>query len=176
MSRLNGPLAGIGSKLRQSEVPVARRAGAWIVWWALLMAFWVLLDDSIALAELLAGAGAAALGAFLAEIVQYQADTHFRMRVEWTEPALALPAQVVRDTVIVFRVLWRRLAHGEEPASGFRHIPVASGDDSAEGMTRRVLLVGGKSVAPNTFVLGIDRDRDLMVVHQLVVNQGEEAE
>ena len=40
-------------------------------------------------------------------------------------------------------------------------------------MTRRALLVGGRSVAPNSFVLGIDPDRDVMVIHQLVVNQGE---
>ncbi|HUY45630.1 MAG TPA: hypothetical protein VMV92_07875 [Streptosporangiaceae bacterium] len=35
------------------RVPVARRAGAWIVWWVLLMSFWVIPDDSIALDELL---------------------------------------------------------------------------------------------------------------------------
>ena len=35
-----------------------------------------------------------------------------------------------------------------------------------------MLLVGGRSLAPNTFVLGIDEDRDVMVVHQLVVNEG----
>jgi multisubunit Na+/H+ antiporter MnhE subunit len=139
------------------------------------MSFWVILDDSIALDELLAGAGAAALAATLAELIGHQAATRFRMRAGWVVPALGLPGQVVRDTVVVFAALWRRLAHGEQPPSGFREIPARFGDDSDEGVTRRVLLVGGRSLAPNTFVLGIDRERNVMVVHQLVVNQGKAA-
>jgi len=175
MRELSGPRAG-QRRGRRREVPVARRAGAWLVWWVLLMSFWVILDDSIALDELLAGAGAAALAAFLAELVSHQAATRFRMRVEWLVPALRLPGQAVRDTVIVFAALGRRLLCGVQPPSGFREIPVHFGAADDEGVTRRVLLVGGQSVAPNTFVLGIDREREVMVVHQLVVNKGEAAQ
>jgi multisubunit Na+/H+ antiporter MnhE subunit len=174
MEKLSGPPAGQRHR-RQREVPAVRRAGAWLVWWVLLMSLWVIVDDSIALDELLAGAGAAALAAFLAELVTHQAGTRFRMRAGWLVPALGLPGEVVRDTVIVFAALWRRLARGEQPSSGFRELPVRYGDASDEGVTRRVLLVGGRSVAPNTFVLGIDRERDVMVVHQLVANEGEAA-
>ena len=149
--------------------PAARRVGTWAVWWVLLMSFWVVLDYSIAWDELLAGAGAAALGALLAEMAGRQAATRFRMRVQWVVPALRLPGQVARDTVIVFAALWRRLAHGAQPDSGFREVPVRYGDDTAEGRTRRVLLIGGRSVAPNSFALGMDEDRDVMVVHELVV-------
>jgi multisubunit Na+/H+ antiporter MnhE subunit len=174
MEELTGPRAGRRQR-RQQEVHLSRRAGAWVVWWAVLMSFWVILDDSIALDELLAGAGAAALGATFAELVGYQAAARFRMRAEWLVSALGLPGQMLRDTVIVFAALWRRLARGEQPPSGFREIPGRFGDDSDEGVTRRVLLVGGRSVAPNTFVLGIDRERNVMVVHQLVVNEGKTA-
>ena len=161
---------------RRRTAGLARRLAAWLLWWVLLMALWVILDDSIASDELLAGAGAAALGACLAETAGYQAATRFRIRVEWLIPVLGLPGQVVRDTVIVFAALWRRLARGQEPASGFRELPVRYGDNTAAGKTRRALQVGGQSVAPNTFALGIDRDRDVMVVHQLVVTSGEAAE
>jgi hypothetical protein len=91
-------------------------------------------------------------------------------------PLLAIPGQVAGDTVIVLAALWRRLAHGEDPPSGFRRLPVRYGDDTLEGKTRRTLLVGGKSIAPNSFVLGIDKDTNTMVIHQLVVNEGEAAE
>jgi len=158
------------------EAPFARRAGAWLTWWVLLMSFWVILDDSIATDELLAGAGAAALAAFLAELVTDQAAARVRIRARWLARVIELPGQVAGDTVIVFAALGRRLAHGEEPPSGFRVLPVRYGDDSAEGKTRRALLVGGKSLAPNSFVLGIDKDTDTMVIHQLVVNEGEAAE
>jgi multisubunit Na+/H+ antiporter MnhE subunit len=156
-------------------VPLARRAGAWLAWWVVLMSFWVVLDDSIAVDELLAGAGAAALGAFLAELAAHQAGARLRMRIEWAAPALRLPADVARDTVIVFAALWRRLARGQEPPSGFRELPVRYGGDAAEDQTRRVLLIGGRSVAPNSFALGIDPDRDVMIIHQLVVTEGEPA-
>lgn len=132
------------------------------------MSFWVIADDSIETDELLAGAGAAALGAFLAEFAWHQAGTRFRMRARWLAPALRLPAQAARDTWIVFSALWRLLARGEQPASGFREVPVRYGGDTAQDITRRVLLTGGRSFTPNAFVLGMDRARDVMVVHELV--------
>jgi multisubunit Na+/H+ antiporter MnhE subunit len=161
---------------RPHDVPVARRAGAWLAWWVLLMSFWVILDNSIARDELLAGAGAAALGAFLAELAGHQAATRLRTRAAWLIPAIRLPARVARDTVVVFAALWRRLARGEEPASGFRELPARYGDDTALGVTRRVLLVGGRSLAPNAFVLGLDPGRSVMVIHELVVSEGETTE
>jgi multisubunit Na+/H+ antiporter MnhE subunit len=167
---MTGPLAG-EPRERRRDLPMARRAGSWLVWWVLMMSFWVMLDDSISTDELLAGAGAAALAALLAEVVTYQAATRFRMRIEWLVPALSLPGQVVRDTVIVYQALWRRLAHGQQPPSALADLPVRYGDDSPEGVTRRVLLVWGTSVAPNTFALGVDSERDVMVVHRLVAEQ-----
>jgi len=167
---MTGPLAG-EPRERRRDLPMAHRAGSWLVWWVLMMSFWVMLDDSISTDELLAGAGAAVLAALLAEVVTYQAATRFRMRIEWLVPALSLPGQVVRDTVIVYRALWRRLAHGQQPPSAFADLPARYGDDSPEGVTRRVLLVWGTSVAPNTFALGVDSERDVMVVHRLVAEQ-----
>jgi multisubunit Na+/H+ antiporter MnhE subunit len=172
MPEMTGPLAGEPRK-RHRDLPVARRVGSWLVWWVLMMSFWVMLDDSISTDELLAGAGAAVLAALLAELVTYQAATRFRMRIEWLAPALSLPGEMVRDTVTVYRALWRRLAHGEQPPSAVLELPVRYGDDSAEGATRRVLLIGGTSVAPNTFALGIDKDRGVMVVHRLVAEEKE---
>ena len=141
------------------------------MWWVLMMSLWVMLDDSLSTDELLAGAGAAALAALLAELVTYQAASRFRMRIEWVLPALRLPGQVARDTVTVYAALWRRLARGEQPPSAFAEVPVRYGDDSPQGVTRRTLLIGGTSVAPNTFALGIDKDRDVMVVHRLVAKE-----
>jgi hypothetical protein len=71
MQVLSGPGGGQRQR-RPPEIPAARRAGAWLVWWVLLMSLWVIVDDSIALDELLAGVGAAALAAFLAELVTHR--------------------------------------------------------------------------------------------------------
>src|ERR1700757_464047 len=139
-----GPLAGEPRDRKYHQSGPAR-VGAWLVWWVLLTSLWIMLDDSLATDELLAGAGAAALAALLAELATYQAATRFRMRIRWLVPALRLPGQVVRDTVIVYAALWRRLARGQHPEGAFATEPVRFGDDTPAGVTRRVLLIGGRS-------------------------------
>ena len=125
-----GPLAG-EPRERDGDRPTAARVGAWLAWWVVLMSFWVALDDSLATDELLAGAGAAAIAALVAELAWYQAAMRFRMRPGWLAPALRLPGQVARDTVTVYAALWRRLVRGEQPDSSFVTEPVRYGDDSA---------------------------------------------
>ena len=137
------------------------------------MSFWVMLDDSIDADELVAGAGAAALGAFLAELATFQAASQVRVRIEWLVPAMSLPWQAIRDTGLIFLALWRCLVLGREPRSGFREQPVRFGPDTIEGRTRRSLLIGGLSVAPTRFVLGLDSDRGVMVVHELATREQE---
>lgn len=152
---------------------VTGRAVAWLGWWVVLMAFWVITDDSIGLDELLAGAGAAALGALLAEVAAHQASVSFGVRFSWLRRAAGLPRQVLTETGVVFAALWRKLARGQDPPSGFAAEPARYGPETPEGRMRRALLVGARSLAPNTFVLGIDRERDVMVVHKLVLDDGE---
>lgn len=150
-----------------------RRAAAWFGWWVVLMAFWLVTDNSIALDELLAGAGAAALGALLAEVASHQASVRFRVRRAWLAHSLRLPSQVVTETGLVFAALWRRIVRGEEPRSGFVTESVRYGPDTPDGTVRRALIVGARSLAPNTFVLGIDRDRGELVTHKLVLERQE---
>jgi multisubunit Na+/H+ antiporter MnhE subunit len=147
------------------------RAAAWLAWWVLLMSLWVAVDDSLQFDELLAGAGAAALAALAAEIASHQAATRFEVRLRWLVKALRLPGEVAHDTLTVFAALARTLATGKPPQGAFRELPVRYGDETPLGVTRRVLLTGAYSLAPNTFVLGIDEERDAMVVHQLVVRR-----
>jgi multisubunit Na+/H+ antiporter MnhE subunit len=157
---------------RQQHVPLSQRASSWLAWWVLLMGLWVAVDDSIGLAEVGAGAAVAALAALLTEAALNQAGARITVRLRWLAAAYRLPGQVLGDTVLVFRALARQLIRREPPASGFRELPVRAGGDSGADVTRRVLLIGASSLAPNTVVLGIDTDRDVMIVHQLVVNKG----
>ena len=145
------------------------RVITWLTWWVLMMSFWVALDDSLRSDELLAGAGAAAIAAVGAEMVGHQAQTRYRIRAAWLLSAFRLPGQVAQQTLLVFGVLARTLARREPPPRGtFTQIPVRYGDDTPLGVTRRVLLTGARSFAPNGFVLGIDEDRDIMIIHELV--------
>jgi multisubunit Na+/H+ antiporter MnhE subunit len=146
-----------------------RRLITWFTWWVLMMSLWVAVDDSFESDELLVGAGVAAFAALAAELVSDQAEIRFRIRAAWLVRALELPGQVVQHTLIVFAALARTLFTKAPPPRGrFRELPVRYGDDTPLGLTRRVLLIGAKSLAPNEFVLGMDAERDVMVTHQLV--------
>ncbi|MGH9098688.1 MAG: Na+/H+ antiporter subunit E [Acidimicrobiales bacterium] len=169
VQRLAGPVAGAENPPRRREDRrIAARIGSFVIWWVILMALWVWIDDSIALPELLVGAAAAAASALLAELVQYQAAAHMRVRFEWLARALPIPLYVARDLGLVFWALYRKVLAGEDPPSALQEIAVRSGGERASTVTRRVLLVMGTSVAPNTFALGIDEERDVMIVHKLV--------
>jgi multisubunit Na+/H+ antiporter MnhE subunit len=137
------------------------------------MAFWVWIDDSIAVPELLVGAGAAVIAALFVETVQYQSASHVRIRFEWLAHALPIPVQVARDLGTVFHALFRQVLGGEQPASALEEVPVRVGGESDSTVTRRVLLTAGMSIAPNTFALGIDKERGVMIVHRLVSSRHE---
>ena len=146
-----------------------RRAATWLTWWVLLMSLWVAIDDSFESDELLIGAGVAAVAAVAAELVCHQAEIRLQIKAAWLVQALRLPGEVVQQTAMVFGALAKTLyTKAPPPRGGFREVPVAYGDDTPLGVTRRVLLTAGRSLAPNEFVLGIDPERDTMVVHRLV--------
>lgn len=144
------------------------RVRAWLAWWVLLMALWVMLDDSLATDELLAGAGAAAIAATVAELAMHQAETRFDARLGWLTRALRLPGQVLADLVTVYAALWRLMVRRERPDSAFVTEPARYGDDSPRELTRRTLLIGARSLAPNQIAAGIDQETDTLVIHQLV--------
>jgi hypothetical protein len=167
-----GPPPSAAGPPTTAAPPAAARAGTWLAWWIVLTSFWIMIDDSLATDELLAGAGAAALGALAAEFATYHAGVRPRVRMRWLAPALRLPGQVVSDTVTVYRALWRRVVTGEQPDSAFVTEAARHGGGSPGQMTRRVLLIGGRSLAPNSFALGIDPETDTMVLHELVPKRG----
>jgi multisubunit Na+/H+ antiporter MnhE subunit len=146
---------------------------SWFAWWALMMSFWVAIDDSLRADELIAGAAAAALAAAAAAGVGRLAQVRAGVTAAWRPAAIAgvagLPGRVAQETFLVFAALAKTLAPGGAPPSGgFREIPVRYGDDTPAGVTRRILLTGAKSLAPNAFVVDFDAERDVMLVHELV--------
>jgi multisubunit Na+/H+ antiporter MnhE subunit len=172
VTQVTGPLAGEPRHRRPPGAeprPRRHRVASWLTWWVLLMSLWVAVDDSLESDELLAGASVTAAAALLAELIGDQADVRLRIRAAWLPRALRLPGQVVSQTWLVFAALARTLFTKAPPPRGrFRERPVGYGDETPLGVTRRVLLTGATSLAPNEFVLGFDAERGVMITHQLV--------
>jgi len=143
------------------------RAAYWAGWWAAFFLLWLLLT-TLTLEEVFVGGIAAAIAASAAEAVRANDRLRFRPRARWLLRSAPLPWRVIRETWLVSIVLWRRLVRGAEPASAFRALPFAAGGDDARASARRALVEAALSAAPNTVVIGIDRDEDLILLHQLV--------
>jgi multisubunit Na+/H+ antiporter MnhE subunit len=125
---------------------------AWVTWWVVGAALWLALVDRIEVAELAAGAAAAAIGATGAVIVRRDRRLGLAprdvARAAWRMVA-DLPVLV---TALVRRGILRRPGRGR-----IVEVPAASGP-FAEALG---------SAGPNTVVLDVDRRRRVARAHRL---------
>jgi multisubunit Na+/H+ antiporter MnhE subunit len=141
---------------------VAALAGAWLATWAAMVAVWLLLVDITTLPELLTGAAVGVIAATGSELVRAQGIARARPPVRALARAWRPIARGPLDVaLVVLAIAGRR--QGRVRALPFRH----GGDDPA-ATGRRAMAEGLGSFAPNTIVIGVDPDRDLILAHQLV--------
>lgn len=150
------------SERRQARL--AARLGGWLLTWTLLAGTWLLLVDTISVAELSAGAAAALVGTLATGLVRAHAIRPLRPRLGLL-PALARQAVAVPlDLWLLLRELVRALA-GRHPPGRMYAVPVHVRDRGARANARRAAAEALGSLAPNTIVLGVDEEK--AVVHQL---------
>jgi multisubunit Na+/H+ antiporter MnhE subunit len=165
-----------GSEYSSTLPPAPRPLGQvvfWVVWWIILTGLWIPLAFDVMVPELVAGMVAAAAGATLATAVRAQRLISFRPRLRWALRLWRLPSQVVLDTGILIAVLWRRLVMRQPVSGSFRAIPFRAVAENPEADARRALAATIGSIAPNTYVVDIDEDSELILVHQLVSKPGD---
>jgi hypothetical protein len=146
---------------------LARRALSWSVAWVAAAALYLLLIDITDLPELIVGAGAAVLAATGLELAREQGIVGEAIRLRWllrvARPVLKIPADIVVVSLAALAALVKR---GESRGS-FRAVPFTCGQDERLETGRRALAEAFGSLAPNTFVVGIDTERELIIAHQL---------
>jgi hypothetical protein len=130
----------------------------------------MLLVDTKSRPELIAGAVAAALAAIASELVRAQRIAQVRARPHWLLRAWRPIARIPLDLAIVLGALLRL----RRPRGRFRALRFRAGGDDPEGNARRALAEALGSLAPNTYVIGVDTNRRVLIVHQLVPRGGAE--
>ena len=158
------------------RAPAARRALAWSVGWVAAAAFYLLLIDITELPELIVGAGAAVLAATGLELAREQNIVGESLRLRWLtrlhRPLLTIP----RDIAVVSLLAVRALVHRPPAQGSFRAVRFAAGGEHERHRAgREALAETAGSLAPNTFVVGIDKERGLILAHQLRPTGGREA-
>jgi hypothetical protein len=157
-------------------ISAIRRVRPWLLWWAALAFLWLLVAGDWNRTEIVAAACAAAVAATLAEV----ARTAEPVRAALPLPprslvaVLQVPWQVLVDLGIVLRALGRALLRREVEGRFFVRRFDAGGDDPPGASLRAwTVLVAGYS--PNAYVVDIDRERNVVLVHDLVPNRASEA-
>lgn len=145
----------------------------WLGWFAVLNLIWLWLISAFVLSEAILGLVASAIAATAATAVREQALISFRPRARWFTAAIRLPWRSVVESAQVLTALARQLSGRERMRGRFRTVEVALPADPAEAAAKRALLIMGESFAPNSYVLGIDQHRGLMLVHELVPPEDE---
>jgi multisubunit Na+/H+ antiporter MnhE subunit len=159
---------GHDESIRSARGAAGLRLSTWLTWWGSCFLIWLGLTTTFDPAELLAGVLASAVAATGAELVRATGLIGFRPQAAWFFRAPRVAWRCIVDTGVVIGAL---LAHatGRRPMRGaFRTIPTDPGGDDPASAARRALLTAAISATPNTYVVGIDRERGEIVVHQLV--------
>lgn len=144
-------------------------------WFIISFALWLWFVDSLALPEIWVGLAVAALATALALMERHYSPSRFRPRARWALLLKRVPGEVLRDSGVLAVALWRRLARGERTRSAFRIVPFSRvGDDDPEPVTWRAFVTAATSITPNTYVIGVDRERQAVLVHQLVPDSAEQ--
>jgi multisubunit Na+/H+ antiporter MnhE subunit len=143
-------------------------AAAWLLRWTLLVALWLALTDSARHAELAAGAVAAALGATLATALAPRPPVlPRRLRLAAIAGALG---RLVLDTGLLARAVWTRIT-GKRVRSSFRAVRFRHAADR-RGRATVALAESLGSVRPNRYVIAVDSDRKLLLLHELRRDDG----
>lgn len=133
-----------------------------------LNVLWLALISGFDRAETILGLLASAIAATAATAVRQTRLVSFHPRPSWFLAVWRLPWRTLVETVQVFGALWRRIVQGEPIKGRFRTEPFLLGREAGRASARRAIRTIGESVAPNTFVVGIDDDEHTILVHDLV--------
>ncbi|MBV8884097.1 MAG: Na+/H+ antiporter subunit E [Chroococcidiopsidaceae cyanobacterium CP_BM_RX_35] len=144
-----------------------KRLLSWFAEWVVLSLFWFIFVGKFALMEVLVGILATALVVAATEIVRKQNFARFRPHKRWLLGAWQLPISVLRDCAIVMAVMWRRVFQAQNVRGSFQVLSFPSEGSNSRSSARRALAVTLISLPPNTYVVDIDREKNLMLLHEL---------
>lgn len=128
--------------------------------------FYLLLVDTVSLPELYVLVGVALIATVAFEAARQQGFPEARFSLWWLSGAWRAVARVPLDAGLLCREALAQLAHRKGRRGEFRAIPFKAGSSEHDrGRYALTEIVG--SLAPNTIVIGVDADNDLLLVHQL---------
>ena len=135
--------------------------------------FYLLLIDTSTLPELYVLCGVALLAAIAFERSRELGFTEASLKAGWLRHAWRPLIRVPSDIALVCREAVVQLIERKPQRGRFRAVRFEGGEAPADHGRRALTELLG-SLAPNTIVLGVDSERQLLLVHQLRRDGGPE--
>jgi len=129
---------------------------------------WILLVVGVKLHEMIVGAASIAATAIFLYAVD-RSETQ-RFDFEWSDVATAwrIPGYLISDLYQITVALLRNLFGKGKAGSFYRVYRFKTEKTSPRLVARRVLATAYTSATPNSIVIGIDYDQNLLLMHQVV--------
>jgi hypothetical protein len=137
-------------------------------------AFYLLLIDTRSLPELYALCGVALLAAIAFESSRELGFVEASFKARWLRHAWRPLVRVPLDIATVCREALAQLVQRKRTRGRFRAVRFSSDGNAADLSGRAALAEVLGSLAPNTIVIGVDSERELLLVHQLRREGGHE--
>lgn len=143
---------------------VIRAKKSFAGWWIFFLGIYLLLVGKMNSAEIAAGLVAAALAAAALTVLATHGGGGFEFRAAWLVPLVGALGNAIRGSRVMLMANCSRLfrTRGE---GRFDSIDFDSGNDSPSSKGRRALVIAAMSLAPDSFVLQIDRSGHRLVLH-----------
>jgi hypothetical protein len=150
-----------------------RRVGITLAGFAFAGAFYLLLVDTTSLPEVYVLIAVALIAAGAFEASREQGFREARIPPGCLKGTWRAVARVVPDGLLVCREAVAQLTRPRRTRGEFRAVPFTDGEGERDrGRFAMTEIIG--SLAPNTIVIGIDPDSELLLVHQLERKGGAE--
>ena len=158
--------------------PARRSARRWVaasIWFCAFVALWALWVAQSTLANWIAAAVTALLGALAARLVASRGLHAYAFCFSWLRCLSAVAWQIVADFGIVTAALGRAAVRGtRESGGGFVARELGTGGDTPLGATRRAFLAYAATWSPNSYVVDVSMADGVRLNHDLVPHRASE--
>lgn len=132
----------------------------------ILFGLWMMFVSQTQTNEMVAGLAAALIGAVADATLKATGYAKFKPKFKWLLLITWEVWYVLSGTWAIMVALARHLA-GKKSEAQFKAVKFDAGGDDAESWARRTLVTAYATIPPNFIVLGVDVDKDILLVHQV---------
>ena len=136
--------------------------------YVMLVGLWLLFTSNLAKPELYVGLGAAAIATLATIIFEAVGVIQFRPRLIDLAQIWPVPWYLLKDTGLILKAMALQLFTQDGPPSVVLAVPYADVDDDDASAARRALVVTYTCFTPSSVALGIVREQQLLLIHQIL--------